>query len=161
VRGRSEVRNPKSEIVGPERSEEGMAMSGKWLLKTEPGEYSYEDLVRDGRAVWSGVKNPVALKHLGAVRRGDACLIYHTGSERAAVGLARAVSDPYPDPDAPKLTVIDVQPVRKLPRPVTLAEIKADRRFAGWDLVRLPRLSVMPVPDDSWKAIMELAGEGR
>jgi predicted RNA-binding protein with PUA-like domain len=130
-----------------------------WLLKTEPAEYSYDDLERDGRAVWSGVRNPVALKHLGAVRSGDECLIYHTGSERSVVGLARAASEPYPDPADPRFVVMDVVPVRRLARPVSLAAIKADPQFRSWELTRVPRLSVMPVPEHLWEAIVEM-GEG-
>ena len=133
----------------------------RWLLKTEPSTYSFQDLEKERRAVWDGVSNPVALKHLRAVRKCDELLIYHTGGEKAVVGVARAVSDSYPDPqrkDA-KLAVVDLAPVRRLPRPVPLAEIKRQKPFAGWELVRLPRLSVMPVPDPLWQRLIELAGE--
>jgi predicted RNA-binding protein with PUA-like domain len=134
-------------------------MPNRWLLKTEPGEYSFEDLLREGRTQWDGVTNPLALRHLGAIRSGDELLIYHSGTARAAVGVARAASRPYPDPARgdPKLVVVDVTPVRPLPRPVPLASIKADPRFRGFDLVRLPRLSVMPVPAPLWQAILGMA----
>ena len=97
-------------------------MASRWLLKTEPGEYSFDDLVRDRTTVWDGVRNPLALKYLRAIRRGDELLIYHTGAVRAVMGLARAASDPYPDPvqQDPKLVVVDVVPGRRLARPVSL-----------------------------------------
>jgi len=134
-------------------------MAHRWLLKTEPREYSFEDLLRDRRTPWDGVTNPLALRHLRAIRPGDELLIYHTGSVRAAVGVARAVSRPYPDPARkdPKLVVVDVQPLRALSRPVSLASIKADPRFRGFELVRLPRLSVMPVPAALWRALLAMA----
>jgi len=135
-------------------------MPGRWLLKTEPDEYSFEDLLRDGRAVWDGVTNALALRHLREIRRHDQLLIYHTGKIRAAVGLAVSASDPYPDPSKkdPRIVVIDVVPVKALAQAVTLAAIKADARFRDFDLVRLPRLSVMPVPGGVWTAIMAMAG---
>jgi len=133
----------------------------RWLLKTEPSTYGYDDLERERRAVWDGVSNPVALKHLRAIRKGDELFIYHTGGEKAVVGLARALSDPYPDPKAkdPKLAVVDLGPVRRLPRPVTLAAVKQQKAFADWELARLPRLSVMPVPDAIWRRLLEMGGE--
>lgn len=131
-----------------------------WLLKTEPGEYAWVDLERDGRTVWNGVTNALALKHMRSVRSGDEALVYHTGDERQAVGLARVTSDPYPDPTAgdPRLVVFDVAPMRRLARPVTLSEVKADPAFAGFDLVRQPRLSVMPVSPALWRRLLALAG---
>jgi predicted RNA-binding protein with PUA-like domain len=134
-------------------------MVNRWLLKTEPGEYSFDDLIRDGKTIWDGVTNALALKHLRAIRRGDELLIYHTGSVRAAVGLGRGGSDPYPDPARhdPKLVVVDVVPVRKLAQPVSLEAIKAAPAFRGFELVRLPRLSVMPVPAALWKRILQMA----
>lgn len=134
-------------------------MAGHWLLKTEPGTFSWADLVRDGRAVWDGVRNPVALGHLRAMRPGDQALVYHTGGEKAVVGVCRVVSEPYPDPKAgdPRLVAVDIEPVRSLGSPVSLARIKADARFAGFALVRLPRLSVMPVTPEQWTAIVGMA----
>jgi predicted RNA-binding protein with PUA-like domain len=134
---------------------------GRFLFKTEPSAYSFAELERERRAVWDGVANPLALRHLATIRQGDLVLVYHTGAERACRGLARAGSDPYPDPKAkdPKLLVVDLTPVRALARPVSLAEIKADPRFRDFALVRMGRLSVMPVPEDLWRALLVLAGE--
>ena len=134
-------------------------MPNHWLLKTEPGTFSWLDLVRDGRATWDGVKNPAALKHLRAMRSGDLAFFYHTGGEKSVVGICRVVSEPYADPKAadPRLMVVDVEPVKPLPRPVSLAAIKADRQFTGFSLVRIPRLSVMPVTPDQWRAIQAMA----
>lgn len=126
-----------------------------WLLKTEPSDYSYTDLERDRRTVWDGVANNAALKHMRAVREGDEALIYHTGKERRAVGVARVVSDPYPDPqsDDERLVVFDLEPLRELATPAPLAEIKQDPDFTAFDLVRIPRLSVMPVPAKLWRKL--------
>ena len=136
-------------------------MANRWLLKTEPAEYAFEDLVREGTTLWDGVTNPLALKHLRAIRKGDELLIYHTGNVRAVVGLAKAASDPYPDPakNDPKLAVVAVVAVRELPLPIRLEAIKSQRVFRAFELVRLPRLSVMPVPPTTWKAIRKLAGK--
>jgi predicted RNA-binding protein with PUA-like domain len=129
-----------------------------WVLKTEPSEYGFPDLVRDRRTRWEGVSNPVALKHLRSMLEGDDALIYHTGNEKAAVGLARVASAPYPDPKDPKLVVVDVEPVKPLPRAVPLAEIKAEPAFAELGLVRVPRLSVVPVEPAQWKRLLAMAG---
>ena len=133
-------------------------MAGTWLVKTEPSSYSYDQLEREKRTVWDGVKNALARKHLRAVRRGDSVLIYHTGDEKAVVGIAKAASDPYPDPRTkyPAATVIDLVPVQRLTRPVTLAELKARPSLKTFPLVRLPRLSVMPVSADEWGEIARL-----
>ena len=134
-------------------------MARYWLVKTEPTVYSFAQLQRDKRTVWDGVKNPQALKNLGLVQSGDRVFIYHTGDEKAVVGIARAATAAYADPkknDA-KLLVIDLAAEQALARPVTLAEIKASPKFAGWELVRLPRLSVMPVPAEHWSEIERLA----
>jgi len=134
-------------------------MPNHWLLKTEPGTFSWQDLVREGRATWDGVKNPAALGHLRAMRSGDLAFVYHTGAEKAVVGICRVVSAPYPDPAAgdPRLAVVDIEPLEPMRAPVTLAAIKADRRFAGFALVRVPRLSVMPVTPEQWQAIQAMA----
>src|SRR6266540_2599003 len=131
-----------------------------WLFKEEPTHYSYDALVKDGTTVWSGVKNPLAQKHLRSVKKGDRIFYYHTGDEKAVVGICKALGDAYPDPNdkSGKAAVVDVAPVKKLPRAVTLAEIKADRSFAGFPLVRISRLSVMPVSDAEWKRIEDRAG---
>ena len=130
-----------------------------WLLKTEPGTYSWDDLAREKSAVWDGIANALALKHIRSMKKGDTALIYHTGDERQAVGVADVKSDAYPDPkaDDEKLVVVDLKPRKKLARPVTLSDIKADKAFAGWDFLRIGRLSVVPVPVPMWKRILELA----
>jgi predicted RNA-binding protein with PUA-like domain len=132
-----------------------------WLLKTEPSTYAWTDLVRAGRAVWDGVKNPAALGHLRGMRPGDQVFIYHTGGEKAIIGIARVVTAAYPDPKVgdPKLVVVDLEAVRPLATPVTLAAVKADRRFTDFALVRLPRLSVMPVTPAQWEAILGMSRE--
>ena len=131
----------------------------RWLLKTEPGSYSWDDLVREKRTVWSGVSNATALKHIRSMKKGDQALIYHTGDERTIVGIATIATDPYADPkqNDERLAVVDIAPKKKLPRPVTLDEIKADRTFAGWDLLRIGRLSVVPVPQKMWDRIIHLS----
>jgi predicted RNA-binding protein with PUA-like domain len=138
-----------------------MSTNRFWLLKTEPDDYSYADLARDGATVWDGVSNNAALLHLRAMRPGDLALIYHTGGERQAVGLAEITSAPYPDPrgDDPKLVVVDVRPLRALKRPVALAEVKAEPAFADFALVRQGRLSVVPVAPEQWSRLMAMAGE--
>lgn len=126
-----------------------------WLFKEEPTHYSFDALVKDKRTMWSGVKNPLAQRHLHAVKRGDRIFYYHTGDEKAIVGIARALGNAYNDPsdEGGKQAVVDVEPVRKLARPVSLAEIKADPAFKAFPLVRISRLSVMPVSDEEWKRI--------
>lgn len=134
-------------------------MASKWLLKSDPDTYSFLDLVRDGRTVWDGVSNNLALKHLRNMRGGDLAFIYHTGEERAVVGLAEILSDAYPDPKQkdPRLVVVDLKAGQKLPRPVSLDEIRKHATLKSFDLARLPRLSVMPVTDAQWNAILALA----
>lgn len=137
-----------------------------WLLKSEPDVYSYDDLKRDGKTVWDGVANNTALIHLRAMRKGDEALIYHTGNEKRIAGLAKVVSGPYEDPakpgqtkdGLPKFAVVDLKPAKAAKEALTLADLKADKRFEGFDLVRLPRLSVMPVPEKLDALIRELAG---
>lgn len=131
----------------------------QWLFKEEPTHYSYDDLARDGNTSWTGVKNPLAQKHLRGVKKGDRIFFYHTGDVKAVVGIAKAAGAAYPDPKdkTGKLYAVDVEPVKKLKNPVTLAAIKADASFASFPLVRMPRLSVMPVDDDVWERIMAMA----
>ena len=130
-----------------------------WLFKEEPTNYSFDELVKEGKTVWSGVKNPLAQKHLRSVSRGDRIFYYHTGDEKAVVGIARAAGDAYPETKDGKSSVVDVEPVKKLPRPVTLAEIKADAAFKSFALVRISRLSVMPVTDDEWRRIETMSAK--
>jgi predicted RNA-binding protein with PUA-like domain len=137
-----------------------------FILKTEPSEYSFADLVRDRHATWDGISNPAALAHLRTARVGDEALIYHTGDEKAIVGLARIAKAAYEDPKhpgktamgGPKFAVVDVAPVRAVGRPVTLAQVKADKRFAAFPLVTQPRLSVIPVPEALEKLLRSMAG---
>jgi predicted RNA-binding protein with PUA-like domain len=131
-----------------------------WLVKEEPSNYSFSTLQRDGRTTWSGVRNPLAQKHLRSMTKGDRVFFYHTGSEKAVVGIARVASAPVQDPgdkDA-KLWAVDIEPVKALPAPVTLGAIKADTYFADFLLVRMGRLSVMPVTDPQWDRIVRMAG---
>ncbi len=131
-----------------------------WLLKTEPSDYSYADLKRDGTTVWDGVSNNLALKHLRNIKAGDLAFLYHTGKERALVGIAEVISDPYPDPkksDA-KLAVVDVKAREELPQSVSLTEVKAESEFSDFLLVRLSRLSVMPVTSPQWNRLLAMAG---
>ncbi len=131
-----------------------------WLLKTEPSDYSYADLSRDGKTVWDGVSNNLALKHLRNMKAGDLAFLYHTGKERALVGIADVISDPYPDPkkNDPKLAVVDVKAREQLPQSVSLADVKADSEFSDFLLVRLSRLSVMPVTPSQWNRLLAMAG---
>lgn len=130
-----------------------------WLIKEEPTHYNFDNLVRDGRTSWTGVRNPVAQKHLQSMREGDRILFYHTGDEKAVAGIAKAAGAPYADPadNTGKLYAIDIVPVKKLKSPVTLKAVKADKAFASFPLVRIPRLSVMPVTDDEWKRIESMS----
>lgn len=130
-----------------------------WLVKTEPNVYSYADLERAGRDVWDGVRYHAARGHLAAMNVGDEVFVYHTGNERAIIGVGRVVSPPYPDPtdSEGKWVAVDIEAVGALPRPISLQEIKQLPAFANWELVRLPRLSVMPVPEPVWHNILNLS----
>ncbi len=129
-----------------------------WLFKEEPSHYSYNDLERDGETIWDGVDNNLARKNLRLIQPGDAVLYYHTGTERAIVGEMRVVEGPMPDPgsDDPKAVVVKVKAVRRWEKPVSLERIKKDASLAGWDLVRLGRLSVLPVTAEQWRRVLEL-----
>lgn len=133
-----------------------------FLFKEEPTHYSFDDLVRDGKTSWTGVKNALAQKHLRSVRKGDRVFFYHTGDEKAVVGIAKAAGDAYPDPKDPggKLYAVDIVPVKKLRCPVTLAEVKAKPVFKDFPLVRISRLSVMPVTEKEWTEIEKLGMTG-
>ncbi|HVX03300.1 MAG TPA: EVE domain-containing protein [Nitrososphaera sp.] len=129
-----------------------------WLFKQEPSAYNYSQLEKDGKTVWDGVANNLALKHLRSVKKGDRALFYHTGDERQAVGIMEIVSDPYPDLKDKSLIVVDVRAAGRLKKPVTLEQIKGDPAFAQWELVRISRLSVMPVPEKLWDKIIKMSG---
>lgn len=132
----------------------------RWILKTDSDVYPFDQLERERQAVWDGVSNAVALKHIRSMAPGDPLLIYHSGATKEIVGLARVTSNPYPDPKQkdPKLVVVDIEVDRRLPRTVSLAAIKADPAFADLALVRQPRLSVIPVPELQWKKLLSMAG---
>lgn len=131
-----------------------------WLLKTEPSQYSFSDLQREGATVWDGISNALAQKHLARITPAASLFIYHTGSERMVVGTAEATGSPYPAPGgrSGREMVIEVRAGVQLPRPVALAEIKADPVLATCDLVRLPRLSVVPLDDAQERRLLVLAG---
>ena len=131
-----------------------------WLMKEEPTHYSFDDLVRDKKTSWTGVRNPLAQKHLRSIAKGDRIFFYHTGDEKSVVGIAKAGGAAYPDPADKdgKLYAVDVVPVKKLKAPVTLKSIKAEKAFASFPLVRMARLSVMPVTDDEWERIEKMSG---
>jgi predicted RNA-binding protein with PUA-like domain len=131
----------------------------KWLVKEEPETYGYGQFEKDGKTVWAGVKNPLAQIHLRSIRKGDRILYYHTGKEKAVVGIAKATRDAYPDPTDPsgKLFVAELAPEKRLSKPVTLATIKGEKVFAKFPLVRISRLSVMPVTETEWARIVELS----
>ncbi len=133
-------------------------MARRWLFKTEPAEYSFADLEREKKTVWDGVSNNLALKNLREVRLGDEILIYHSGDEKAIVGIAEAISDAYPDPkeNDERVVVVNIKPKRRLSQPLTLAKIKASGELSDFDLVRLPRLSIMPVSDQHWEILADL-----
>ncbi|HXK58295.1 MAG TPA: EVE domain-containing protein [Acidobacteriota bacterium] len=135
-------------------------MSKYWLVKTEPSVYSFANLERDGQTVWDGVTNNLAQKHLRSFTRGDRVLVYHTGDEKRIVGIARVLNDPCPDPKQPGgvLVVVDLRAEQPLPRPVSLSEIRNSPAFSESPLVRLPRLSVMPITEEQWEAVMQLSG---
>jgi predicted RNA-binding protein with PUA-like domain len=131
-----------------------------WLMKSEPGSYSWDDLVRDGRTEWDGVRNPAARLHLRAMAVGEEAFFYHSGDQRSVVGIMRIARAAQPDPRDSDWVSVEVEPVRAV-RPVALKAIKAEPRLARMELIRQSRLSVAPVRDEEWTALLELAGDGR
>lgn len=133
-----------------------------WILKTDADVYPFAQLERERRAVWDGVTNALALKHIRSMAPGDAALIYHSNVGKEIVGLARITSAPYPDPKGkdPKLVVVDLEADRRLSKPVALAAVKADPAFSDLGLVRMSRLSVIPVPAEQWKKLLQMGGLG-
>jgi predicted RNA-binding protein with PUA-like domain len=129
-----------------------------WLMKSEPGTYSWDDLVRDGGTEWDGVRNPTARIHLKAMRGGDQAFFYHSGDERQVVGIMRVTREAAPDPKDSNWVSVQVEPVRPL-APVTLKQIKGEPKLAKMELIRLSRLSVSPVRDDEWKIVLAMAQE--
>jgi predicted RNA-binding protein with PUA-like domain len=136
-------------------------MPNHWLFKTEPSVYSFQQLQKDKKTVWDGVANNLALKNLKDIKKGELIFIYHTGDEKAAVGVAKALGGAYPDPSKKnsKLLVVDVEAVKPLPKPVTLAQVKAEKQLANFDLVRNSRLSIMKVSDQQWQIMEGVATE--
>lgn len=134
-----------------------------WLVKEEPENYSYSQFVTDRTTVWAGVRNPVAQRNLREMKKGDRVFFYHTGKAKAVIGTATVSKTAYPDPkDAgSNLVVVELAAGKALKRPVTLAEIKSDKRFKDMPLVRIPRLSVQPVTDDQWEMIEEMSKHGK
>jgi predicted RNA-binding protein with PUA-like domain len=130
-----------------------------WLMKSEPESYGWDDLVRDGGTEWDGVRNNAARLHLKAMRQGDEAFLYHSMSDKAVVGIMRVARGPAPDPKDPDWVSVRVEPVRKLARPVTLGEIKAEPRLSRMELIRQSRLSVAPVRDEEWAKVLAMAGE--
>lgn len=136
-------------------------MPSHWLVKSEPAKYSFDDLVRDGKTVWDGVRNNQAAIYLRTMKVGDETLYYHSQEGLAVVGIAKVVRESFPDPTdaAGRFVAVELAPVRALPRPVTLAEIKANPALAGMVMLRLFRLSVTPITDDEWATILAMAGD--
>jgi predicted RNA-binding protein with PUA-like domain len=132
----------------------------QWLMKSEPGTYSWDDLVRDGRTGWDGVRNNAARLHLRAMKRGDQALFYHSGEERAVVGIMAIAGAGKPDGEDGSWVKVPVKPVRALARPVTLAAIKAEPKLAKMELIRQSRLSVAPVRDEEWALVLQMAKGG-
>ena len=128
-----------------------------WLVKQEPSAYSYDNLEKEKKTIWDGVHNNLALKHIRTMKIGDKSLFYHTGEEKRVVGIIEITSDPYPNPKESdkRFVVVDVKPVTRLKRPVTLEEIKKDARFKDWELLKISRLSVMLVPKNLWDEIIK------
>ena len=135
------------------------ALMAYWLLKTEPGSYSFADLMQDKKAVWDGVSNNLALRNIRMMKKGVLAFIYHSGDEKAIVGVAEVASDPYIDPKHrdSKLAVIDLKPKKQLDQHITLAQVKSKKQFASFELVRIPRLAVMPVSTEAWKTLITLS----
>ena len=131
-----------------------------WLMKSEPHVYSWDDLVRDGRTDWDGVRNNAARLHLRAMKPGDEAFFYHSGEERRIVGIMRIAGDQAPDGEDASWVKVPVEPVRALQRPVTLKDVKAEPKLAKMELVRQSRLSVSPVREEEWAAILRLAEAG-
>jgi predicted RNA-binding protein with PUA-like domain len=134
-----------------------MANAKRWLLKTDPRSLTFDDLVQRRVVTWRGVSQRLSLSHLRKMRRGDEVLVYHAGNERRVVGTAKVRKGAYADPEDPEGTVVDVAPVGALARPVSLAELKAVASLARWELVRIPRIHVMPVPAAAWRKVLSLS----
>ncbi len=135
-------------------------MSAHWAFLADPESYGWDELVQEGRAVWDGIKNAAAQRNLGKCAVGDEVLIYHTAPDKAAIGIARVARTAYPDPTEPARVVVDLEPVRPLPRRIPLAEMKQDDVLSEMSFVRMPRVAVQPITDPQWKRIQKIAGAG-
>jgi predicted RNA-binding protein with PUA-like domain len=133
-------------------------MSKTWVFLADPEDFGWNELARDGKAVWDGIKNARAQNNLRSAQVGDRALIYHTAPDKAIVGIAQITSEPRPDPKAPERVVVDVQPIKALERPLSLAELKADTVLAEMSFVRMPRVAVQPVTKQQWLRVLELSG---
>jgi predicted RNA-binding protein with PUA-like domain len=134
-------------------------MTNYWLVKQEPTSYSFHTLEKEGTVVWDGVRNNLALKHINSMKKGDQAFFYHSGDEKQIVGILEITSNPYLDPREKdkRFVVVNVKHKKRLKRPVTLAEIKKEKKFKDWELLRISRLSVMPVPKEIWDKILEIS----
>lgn len=132
-----------------------------WLVKSEPFKYSWEQFEKDGKTYWDGVRNYAARNNLKAMKQGDKVLYYHSNEGLEIVGIAEVVKEAYQDPTTTEnaWVVVDLKPVKRLKQPVTMKQVKAEKRLEGMDLLRLGRLSVQSVKPEEWKVVMELAGE--
>jgi predicted RNA-binding protein with PUA-like domain len=132
-----------------------------WLIKSEPSTYSWDQLVKDKQTFWDGVRNYAARNNLRAMKKGEEVLFYHSNEGVEIVGIAKVAKEAYQDPTTEDKAwlVVDFKPLKKLKKPVTLVQVKADKRLANMDLVRLGRLSVQSVKEEEWNIIMEMAGE--
>lgn len=133
-----------------------------WLAKQEPSGprgYNFETLKKDTKTIWDGVHNNLSLKHMREIKKGDLVLFYHTGDERQIVGIMEVISNPYPNPkeDNKRFIVFDVKYKKSLKRPISLDEMKKQKKFQNWELIRISRLSVMPVPQQIWDTIIDIS----
>ncbi len=133
-------------------------MSSYWAFLADPESYGWDDLLKEKRAVWDGVKNAAAQRNLQRCETGDEVLVYHTAPDKAAIGIARVVKTAYPDPNNDKLVVVDIEPVRALKQRIPLADMKADDVLKEMSFVRMPRVAVQPITNEQWKRIEKLGG---
>ena len=137
-----------------------LAFMNYWLMKTEPDTFSWDDLVRDKTTGWDGVRNFQARSNLKAMKKGDQAFVYHTGDEKSVIGVAKITKEGYPDPKDNEWVAVEIAPVKKLKKPITLAQIKADKRLNNMVLVKASRLSVQPVRPEEFDLIVSLSEAG-
>lgn len=131
-------------------------MSAKWVLLADPKDYGWTELEADGKAVWDGIRNARAQSNIRKMKKGDQALIYHTAPDKAIVGIAKIASAPRPDPADDERSVVDVEPVRALKRPIPIAELREDDVLSTMSFIRMPRVAVWPVTDDQWARVLEV-----